>query len=114
MRTFILLILLAAGGCQPANVYDRPMPAGDDSATLNAIRDALKPEDRDAWAKIVMRKINPASTGVASKTVGEAIAKMKVMIACIDANDIGKADPNNSDRYNLTVQAYNECLKLPV
>lgn len=115
MRTFIPVILIALGACQPANVYERPVPNGDDAKAMNEIRDGLKPEDRQAWAQIVMRKANPIAEGVTSKTVGEAIAGMKAKAACMDAHNVANIDPAlDREKYNAEVMAYNECLKLPV
>jgi hypothetical protein len=106
--------LVTLSACQPENVYSRAMPEGMDANALNNIRDGLKPEDREAWTKIVMRKANPLAGGVASKTVGDAIAKMKAQTACMESHSLNGIDPSDHEDYNAEVRAYNECLKLPV
>ena len=135
MRKVILIVAVATlSACGSAgNVYDQPLPSRDDRDALLDIRDKLKPEDQQAWQGIVMRMMNPMAEPVRSKTVGEAITKVKAKTACMDAhdteatekkigpapNDIGAPDyeARNSahiEAYNKEVAAYNACLKMPV
>ena len=78
------------------------------------IRDGLKPEDQDAWQQILMRRINPMAKAIMSKTVGEAIGRVKAKSACMEEHSVQKAPANDIAAYNKEVHAYNECLKMPV
>lgn len=105
--------VLVACGEQAQPVYERSIPDIDDHGALRAIRDDLPDADQDAWGDILMRKINPMAEPVRSKTVGEAIAKMKAKKACMaqHSQDISTDD---IEAYNRQVRAYNACLKMPV
>ena len=129
-RTSVLIALLLAG-CQETagTVYDRPLPDRNDMEALLDIRDKLKPEDQEAWQGILMRKNNPMAEPITSKTVGEAVQRMRAKTACMSAHDVSKVPDNKlaigDDGYdaaeaaritanNREVDAYNACLKMPV
>lgn len=80
MRKTLIIAVGAAtlSACGSAgNVYDQPLPSWDDRDAQLDIRDKLKPEDQQAWQGIVMRMMNPMAEPARSKTVGEAITKLK-------------------------------------
>lgn len=132
MRRVVLVVAGAAmlSACGSAgNVYDEPLPSRDDQDALLDIRDKLKPEDQKAWQGIVMRMMNPMAEPIRSKTVGEAITKLKAKTACMEAHDTSKVPDGPNDisapdyeeknaahiaAYNKEVDAYNACLKMPV
>lgn len=116
MRSKILIIATLLAGCQgqPSSVYDRPIPDRNDKDAMFEIRDGVKPEDQDAWQQIVMRRMNPMAKAIMSKTVGEAIGRVKAKAACMEKHDVQKAPANDIAAYNKEVHAYNECLKMPV
>jgi hypothetical protein len=125
----LVVPLLAGCHSNSGSVYGRPIPDRSDTTAQLDIRDGLKPEDQEAWQGFLMRKINPMAEPVTSKTVGEAIRRMKVKLACMKAHDSSKVPENNfaigdarydqaqakwSAENNKEVSAYNDCLKLTV
>lgn len=132
MIRFAILVAVASAalsGCDRGSVYERPIPDSDDRSALLEIRDGLKDEDQKAWQAIMMRKINPMAEPVRSKTVGEAVGKMKARQSCWDIHDFSKVpevtlSPNEPGyeeaqhayvaRYNEEIDAHNACSKLPI
>lgn len=117
MRKLLVIGCCAAlWGCTEQSVYDRELPAPDDSAAMIEIRDGLRPEDARTWQQIVMRRLNPAAQPIHSKTVGEAIAKVKAQRACMDENfaAMQAAGIDNGEAYSRHANAYNDCLEMPL
>lgn len=127
--TFVVAISLA--GCGGGDVYERSLPEPNDTNALMAIKNGVKPEDREAWQAIALSLSNPLATALSSQTVGDAIGNYKARATCMNdasaeqdalgqgPNDIGASDYDERNSahikaYNETVEAYNACLKMPV